>query len=79
MPQSSPLCQFCKHRRENDGRACAAFPAGIPDAIFMDGAANEHRDPFEGDNGIRFEPHAGVLKQILTGKASKAIAVRVLG
>lgn len=79
MPQSSPLCQFCKHRREIDGFSCTAFPDGIPDEILMDGAAKEHREPFPGDNGIRFEPHAGVLKQILTGKASKAIATRVLG
>ncbi len=79
MPQSSPLCQFCKHRSEEDGFACAAFPDEIPEAIIMDGASNEHRDPYPGDRGIRFEPHPGVLKQILTGKASKVIAERVLG
>lgn len=80
VPQASPLCQFCKHRNDDaDGFVCAAFPGGIPDAIAMDGASDEHREPYPGDKGIRFEPHPGVLKQILTGKASKVIANRVLG
>jgi hypothetical protein len=35
---------------------CAAFPAGrgIPDAIVN--GENDHREPVEGDHGIRFEP-----------------------
>ena len=32
--------------------ACDAFPEGIPDAIWE---GFDHRHPFEGDNGIRFD------------------------
>jgi hypothetical protein len=33
---------------------CKAYPGGIPDAI-IEGKV-DHRKPFKGDNGIRFEP-----------------------
>jgi hypothetical protein len=33
---------------------CAAFPEGIPDEIYQSLA--DHRQPFAGDRGIRFEP-----------------------
>ena len=46
------LCDHCKHRREGD--TCAAFPDGIPSLGFH--FNTDHRRPFEGDNGIRFEP-----------------------
>ena len=32
---------------------CDAFPEGIPDAIYLGGF--DHRHPFEGDHGIRFD------------------------
>ena len=46
-------CVWCRHRWD-DGRRCEAFPDGIPEAI----AENryDHRDPYEGDRGVRFEP-----------------------
>jgi hypothetical protein len=46
-------CAHCKHKSE-DGEACAAFPEGIPDEILLN--QHDHRDPFPGDHGIRFEP-----------------------
>lgn len=46
-------CVWCRHRSAG-GRNCRAFPKGIPEAI----AANrhDHRQPFDGDYGVRFEP-----------------------
>ena len=57
----APMCCFCKHSRPETvvktpaGRreTCDAFPQGIPDAIFLEGF--DHRMPFPGDGGIRFE------------------------
>lgn len=53
---STLLCLFCRHLRE-DGTRCAAFPEGIPDEILFCG--HDHRLPFEGDRGIRFELKPG--------------------
>ena len=54
-----PICQGCKHlRRTNDAPLldpmCDAFPQGIPADILLSRA--DHRQPFSGDNGIRFDP-----------------------
>jgi hypothetical protein len=43
-------CRFCGHYR-ND-RRCAAFPDGIPDALWS--GDNPHREPFPGDGGILY-------------------------
>ncbi|HEY65556.1 MAG TPA: hypothetical protein G4O02_13400 [Caldilineae bacterium] len=48
----APLCMFCKHYRGN--WICKAFPKGIPEEIVL--SATDHREPFAGDRGIRFEP-----------------------
>ena len=45
-------CILCEHYI-ND-YTCDAFPEGIPEAIRLD--EHDHREPFKGDNGIRFEP-----------------------
>jgi len=33
---------------------CTAFPEGIPDPILL--MDHDHRHPYQGDNGIRYEP-----------------------
>jgi hypothetical protein len=47
-----PLCLSCAHTN-NDG-TCKAFPEGIPLEI-VSGEVN-HMQPYEGDNGIQYEP-----------------------
>jgi len=49
----SPVCTFCRHVAEGGAPTCAAFPAGIPAAIWL--GENDHRQPYPGDNGIQFE------------------------
>ena len=44
-------CAMCKHKRAN--ATCAAYPGKIPDAILTN--EHDHKQPFAGDNGIRFE------------------------
>ncbi|MEO3826949.1 hypothetical protein [Actinomadura sp. B10D3] len=36
---------------------CDAFPEGVPNEIYRNGF--DHRNPFEGDRGIRFELRPG--------------------
>ena len=48
----SPQCGNCKHLQK-DG-TCTAFPKGIPYKILE--AQHDHREPYEGDGGVRFEP-----------------------
>ncbi len=57
IPVYSPTCVFCKHLR--DGRSCDAFPA--PDSIPMEIwiGDSDHREPYPGDRGIRFEMTPG--------------------
>lgn len=50
----SEICTLCRHMNIVGHRICAAFPDGIPMQIW-DGD-NNHREPYPGDNGIRFEP-----------------------
>lgn len=54
MP-SSDQCVSCIHY--DYANLCAAFPAGIPEEI-MDGTF-DHRRPYPGDQGIRWEPMPG--------------------
>ena len=49
-------CSSCKHfdRETLDREVCKAYPDGIPAQILSGNYA--HRTPFEGDNGIHWEP-----------------------
>jgi hypothetical protein len=52
----SPICLECSRlqgRRKNRSPSCAAFPKGIPDAIYL--GAFDHRSAYVGDKGIRFQ------------------------
>jgi hypothetical protein len=51
-----PLCIFCRYLKEGQVR-CEAFPEGIPDDLLF--AMSDHREPYEGDHGIRFELKPG--------------------
>lgn len=51
---AAPMCMTCKHlASEARGMECAAFLDGIPDAIIS--SAFDHRQPYPGDRGIRYE------------------------
>lgn len=51
---SVPICEACDRLVAEFGNYhCAAFPDGIPDAIYLEGF--DHREPFPGDHGIRFD------------------------
>lgn len=50
----SKVCSHCKHLDlKSKGNVCTAFPEGIPDEIWL--GQNDHKKPYEGDNGITFE------------------------
>lgn len=54
-----PICMRCKHLQEPPpgqwSYHCAAFPAGIPDEIFVTGEI-DHTKPYPGDHGVQYEP-----------------------
>lgn len=52
-----PPCNNCKNydRENNKEITCRAFtPDRIPEVILQ--GKNDHKKPFPGDNGIRFDP-----------------------
>lgn len=62
MTQGKNICWACQHLQDETTElpgggltgVCKAFPGGIPLEIFADGF--DHREPFPGDQGIRFLP-----------------------
>ena len=52
------LCLWCRRfRPESETEGCTAFPDGIPDAVAQN--RQDHREPIDGDNGLRFDPDDG--------------------
>jgi len=54
VPMFSPTCTLCQNLTDAANRQCVAFPGRIPFSIWV--GQNEHRHPYPGDHGIRFEP-----------------------
>lgn len=58
------ICPDCVHFHGEDSDdapdlvTCLAFPAGIPDEILRQGF--DHRNPYDGDNGVMFTPRKPV-------------------
>ena len=57
-------CISCAHYRLN--LKCDAFPHGIPNPILED--EHDHRKPFFGDNGVRFELAEGMKNPFEDGE-----------
>jgi len=59
-PTKQPLCLGCSHLTDDRGDkgefCCEAFPKGIPDKFWS--AKIDHTAPYDGDNGITFDPKA---------------------
>ena len=58
-----PQCFDCKHLflgKDNPGMKCSAFPDGIPIEIRKN--RHDHRQPYQGDHGIRFEPSESAIR-----------------
>lgn len=47
-------CFLCKHHNKKNYDVCKAFPNGIPNEIIIGELL--HDKPYQGDNGIMFEP-----------------------
>lgn len=66
-----PLCESCVRLGpgpDGIGFACAAFPDGIPAAIYIEGF--DHRHPYPGDGGVRFELDQGSAVQFTAYEAN---------
>lgn len=72
MTVAATLCLACVHRH---GADCDAFPDGIPEEILFEGA--DHREPYPGDHGIRFEVRPGRERDLTEYLLWKAQAPRV--
>ncbi|MGD8441011.1 MAG: hypothetical protein PVG53_10775 [Holophagae bacterium] len=67
-------CVWCRHRSSN-GRRCRAYPDGIPDAILRN--RHDHRLPYEGDSGLRFEPEIVEIEFVDVAEPNEDIPLSV--
>lgn len=58
----STVCTFCARLDLTRARRCAAFPGGIPDAIWN--GSNDHTQPYDGDHGLQFVPASPATETI---------------
>jgi hypothetical protein len=57
-------CAVCTHRGTlGNFPVCRAFPGQIPPEFLTNRA--DHREPYEGDDGVRFEARPGVSPLLL--------------
>lgn len=70
-----PICESCARvgPGPEGGFACAAFPDGIPEEIYPGGF--DHRQPFPGDNGVRWElsSEEGAEARLRAYEANRAV------
>jgi len=59
----SVQCSLCANKTAS-GIGCRAYPQGIPWDVLR--GEHDHREPFPGDNGIRFEPLDTVTEETET-------------
>ena len=64
---ATPICMGCRHLVAGT-LTCAAFPAGIPDAILQ--SERDHRRRYRGDGGLTFDP----VDQAATRRAARRFA-----
>jgi hypothetical protein len=69
-------CHGCRHYAWSslESDRCAAFPDGIPDAIWL--GEHDHAEPFPGDGGVRRAPPAGAAPGPGGGKAADPAELR---
>lgn len=75
----TPICASCElfesrfdlGAGEEQRPFCAAFPQGIPDEIFVQGF--DHRELFEGDQGIRWTFRRGARALLDAYEQSRAL------
>lgn len=70
-----PICSACSRYNRpvsyGDTGTCKAFPMGIPHEIFFGGY--DHRQPFEGDAGVRFRLAEGAEPALEAYEEQQAI------
>lgn len=69
----APICTACVRFDPTgpNGWVCEAFPDGIPDAITEEGF--DHRNPFDGDRGVRFQLEEGAESRLASYEADAAL------